>query len=67
MSFSRAFANLLELFSGELSSMTNNNVVLFDFADRLCNCSKVSKANGTCTYNGCYRHAGVVYELVCKK
>ena len=65
MSYHR-FANLTELFQGDLCSKLNNSITSRDFEDRPCNCcSKLRQTNGECIYKGLCRKSLVVYKAIC--
>ena len=59
------FANLAEIFAGDLSSKLMENVVSLDFESLRCNCNAASKVDGKCIYGGRCRERIVVYKVNC--
>ena len=48
----KRFLNICEKFSGDLSTKINNDVISLDFVSRPCNCTRATKVNRKCIFNG---------------
>ena len=59
------FANLGELFSGDLTGKVMKGVESLDFMDRDCNCNRASMVDGNCIFGGDCRKCIVVYKCTC--
>jgi len=60
------FANLRELFQGDLTKKIMDGVESIDFKSTECNCASKSKVNGECIYGDMCNEKVVVYKATCK-
>ena len=60
------FPNLSQAFMGDLTSKLTKGVGSRDFEDAPCNCTRASKVDGKCTFNGECRKSIVVYKAECQ-
>ena len=64
----KRFANIKEMFQGDLTVKLQRGLTIIDYGDPGCNCHASAKnAKGECAYNGRCNQSILVYEVTCKK
>ena len=60
------FLNTCEIIGGSVDTKLNNEVVLLDFVDQNCNCSRASKVQELkCAFGGKCRNKCIIYKSTC--